>query len=398
MRPYVQPSLMTIISLIQFVLLLSTIRHSSSYSSHFRYPTRYRLSYIHASPSPSSSPTSSPSSSTLPPMSTTASSPSSTTATNMNPANFLPIGPEDQSARSMIGGQVQVCSNRWCRERGSDATMATFTFLSPPNVSIVGSNCQGKCAKGPNVRIVVPGATNSAAAVPVEASNVRSVDAVVSLLQSELKLNVNMTSAAVLRLNYEGNVHLRNGEVDLAVDCYDRALELGDKEQEGVLLVMRGTALLQRAYACKIRYKDIGNIAEGVLPSLEGLRQLLSCFATMTPAMQCHATLESLLRVSAIFKKLDKSPYWTEYKLKWPEATEGKMTMSGDELLGRMTFTWALYESALMKSLQDLLTSTIVLPGFAQGWRRAGDVLGELRLYNQAISYYEVAIRYVVLI
>jgi hypothetical protein len=46
-------------------------------------------------------------------------------------------------------------------------------------------------------------------------------------------------------------VHLRNGNVDLAIDCYDKAIELGDKEQEGVLLVMRGTALLQRAYACR---------------------------------------------------------------------------------------------------------------------------------------------------
>jgi hypothetical protein len=39
--------------------------------------------------------------------------------------------------------------------------------------------------------------------------------------------------------------------VDLAIECYDKALELGDREQEGVLLVMRGTALLQRAYACR---------------------------------------------------------------------------------------------------------------------------------------------------
>lgn len=99
---------------------------------------------------------------------------------------------------------------------------------------------------------------------------VRSVERVVDLLQSHMKLNINMTSADVLRLNCkylftatvsylmigldivdEGNIHLRNGEVDLAIDCYDQALALGDKEQEGVLLVMRGTALLQRAYACR---------------------------------------------------------------------------------------------------------------------------------------------------
>ena len=31
-----------------------------------------------------------------------------------------------------------------------------------------------------------------------------------------------------------------------------------------------------------------------------------------------------------------------------------------------MGFTWALYESSLMRALQDLLTATLVLPGFAQ--------------------------------
>lgn len=48
--------------------------------------------------------------------------------------------------------------------------------------------------------------------------------------------------------------------MDLAIECYDKALELGDREQEGVLLVMRGTALLQRAYACRcfnLRYFEI---------------------------------------------------------------------------------------------------------------------------------------------
>lgn len=53
----------------------------------------------------------------------------------------------------------------------------------------------------------------------------------------------------------EGNVFLRSGDVDLAIECYDKALELGDREQEGVLLVMRGSALLQRAYACRFNLK-----------------------------------------------------------------------------------------------------------------------------------------------
>ena len=36
------------------------------------------------------------------------------------------------------GGQVFVCTNKWCREKGSDATMATFSFLTPHTIPVVG--------------------------------------------------------------------------------------------------------------------------------------------------------------------------------------------------------------------------------------------------------------------
>jgi hypothetical protein len=65
----------------------------------------------------------------------------------------------------------------------------------------------------------------------------------------------------------EGNVFLRGGDVDLAIECYDKALELGDREQEGVLLVMRGSALLQRAYACRYGSTCIICLFAGALSS-----------------------------------------------------------------------------------------------------------------------------------
>ena len=46
-----------------------------------------------------------------------------------------------------------------------------------------------------------------------------------------------------------------------------------------------------------------------------------------------------------------------------------------------------------MRALEDLLTATVLLPGFAQAWRRAGDALGELQHFTSAIEYYEVAAR-----
>jgi hypothetical protein len=138
-----------------------------------------------------------------------------------------------------------------CLEKGSDATMTTITFLTPEHIPVVGVNCLGRCNRGPNTKILTPEGAF------VEGSMLRSVESVVELLKENLNLNINTTAAEVLRLNYEENVYLKSDEVNLAIDAYNKALAIGDKEQEGVLLVMRGTALLQRAYAYRLRHKDI---------------------------------------------------------------------------------------------------------------------------------------------
>eukprot|EP01035_Chromulina_nebulosa_P018031 gene18031-23673_t len=266
--------------------------------------------------------------------------------------------------------------------------MAAFTFLTPEATPVVGVNCLGRCNKGPNVRIFTPEGAF------VEASMVRSVEVVVELLQTHLLLQVNVTSAEVLKLNYEGNVFLSNGDVNRAIDCYDKAIELGDKEQEGVLLVMRGTALLQRAYANKLKYKDILQIAEDILPTSEGVSIVLNAISILSTSMKAKMTFELLSRINNLFNNLEASPKWAEGKVRWAEIKDniGAIT-AGFQLLERGTFAYSLYEHALMRALQDLLTATIVLPGFAQGWRRAGDALSESRLYNSAVEYYEVALK-----
>ena len=77
------------------------------------------------------------------------------------------------------------------------------------------------------------------------------------------------------------------------------------------------------------------------------------------------ATLEILSRVGSIFDSLDSSARWTEIKSRWPEAREGAVVTTGEELIGRAIFSWSLYEHALLRALQDLLTATLLLPGFA---------------------------------
>jgi len=51
--------------------------------------------------------------------------------------------------------EVAVCRNRWCNEKGSGATLASFIGLAPDDkTSIYGSDCLGRCNRGPNVQVV----------------------------------------------------------------------------------------------------------------------------------------------------------------------------------------------------------------------------------------------------
>ena len=302
-------------------------------------------------------------------------------------------------------GQIFVCTNKWCREKGADATMATFSFLAG-SIPVVPVNCLGRCNKGPNIRIFTPDSAF------IEASMVRSVETVVSLLQEHLHLKVNITSADVLRLNYEGNVFLREGEVDYAIDRYNRALALGDKEQEGVLLVMRGSALLQRAYACRLRYRDMLSYAEQVLPSLESIKATLEAISScnkLPASVRGKMVFDYLTRLGASSKRdlslSQQSQQVGASSQAVGEASssvgnsnsnninikDGTVVPGFDEIIRKCNFSYSLYEFALMGALEDLLTATILLPGFAQAWRRAGDALGELQHFNSAIEYFEIA-------
>ena len=294
---------------------------------------------------------------------------------------------DKQGQQQQQTGKVYVCTNRWCREKGSEATMATFSFLCPDSVPIVGINCLGRCNKGPNARILTRNNEY------IDASMVRSVDTVVSLLKTHLFLDVNTTSAEALRLNYEGNVHLRNGDVDRAIDCYNTALGFEAKEQEGVLLLMRGTALLQRCYVSRMRFKSMVSIAKGTLPSFQGIVSTIEALGPLSPYARDLTVMELLLRANNIFHNIEASSLWNEVKVKWPEAREGRMVRSGDELLKKASFSWYNYQHSLISAMQDLIAATVILPGFPQAWRRAGDALSEMKHFASAIEFYEVAIR-----
>lgn len=136
------------------------------------------------------------------------------------------------------------------------------------------------------------------------------------------------------------------------------------------------------------------SLAQELLPTLNDLQVVL--FDSLMPLplpSRLFFTTAILCRINKVFISLDNAPKWNEKKSKWPANTDGPVVSSGRELLEKAEFALSLYEYCLMMSLEDLILATIVLPDFAQSWRRVGDALMELNKFKAAIDYYEAAFR-----
>eukprot|EP00903_Cladosiphon_okamuranus_P005879 g5815.t1 len=140
--------------------------------------------------------------------------------------------------------RVYICTNRWCMEKGSSATLGSFVGLAPEGeVLVQGVNCLGRCNKGPNVRV------RQESGNWLEFNRIENVERVYKILRDYLGADVSKEAALCLKYNFLANAALDRNEVTLAIDYYDKALATGYADQQGVLLVMRATAFIQRAYS-----------------------------------------------------------------------------------------------------------------------------------------------------
>ena len=137
--------------------------------------------------------------------------------------------------------RVAVCMCRKCAERGAQATMSAVVGLAGERVVVETVDGPGTCSDGPVLQAFVPATEET-----LEFTQVNSVDAVAALLSTYLGVAVAPSAATSLNLNFAGNACLARGEISQAIACYDAALQHAS-DQEGVLLVMRATAQLQRA-------------------------------------------------------------------------------------------------------------------------------------------------------
>eukprot|EP00553_Chaetoceros_curvisetus_P007290 CAMPEP_0204618938 /NCGR_PEP_ID=MMETSP0717-20131115/5446_1 /ASSEMBLY_ACC=CAM_ASM_000666 /TAXON_ID=230516 /ORGANISM="Chaetoceros curvisetus" /LENGTH=264 /DNA_ID=CAMNT_0051632805 /DNA_START=138 /DNA_END=932 /DNA_ORIENTATION=+ len=196
-----------------------------------------------------------------------------------------------------------------------------------------------------------------------EVNNVNDIDKVYRILTEHMGItNISVAARDCLKYTYQGNAHLEKNELDKAISSYNAALNTGYDAQEGIVLLLRATAYLKRAFQHQEELrKSVQDLAETV-PDPENLGRLYNLAAQ-------HPSLSKPL-----FQKV----------LTDSKKQDGKFRQT--------KFRHGLYEYALLHAAQDALRSTQILPHHAKTWLRAGDALAELRKLKESAMYYQKAI------
>jgi len=254
---------------------------------------------------------------------------------------------------------VFVCTNVWCAERGSLATLSAFVGLATEKgINVDGVSCLGKCKKGPNVRCQIDKDSW------IDFSEIDSVEQARQIMIEYMGVDVCSDVAKCLDLNLQGNYHLSKNEVSKAIHFYNKALAVGvGSNQEGVVTLMRATAHLQRALGHRTQMEKSSRQVKGPATLPDSLRELYFKELVQHPALLGA----SVQRISSIYEAQENVFETFNYKL-------------------------SMYDHSLYQACQDAIRATELLPNFPQCWIRAAEVYTELRMFKRAQDHYNVAL------
>jgi tetratricopeptide (TPR) repeat protein len=165
-----------------------------------------------------------------------------------------------------------------------------------------------------------------------------------------------------LKWKYKGNGYLEAGKIDAAIDSYDKALATSVMEQEGILLLMRATAYLQRAAVHRTELKTIVNELSAMVPHT-------NVYESMYQMAIDDVSSGSI--ANSIFRKVISDTTIHETKFRQTQYKHG------------------LYQYSLLQAAQDSLKATQLLENYSSSWTLAGEILSELWKLQQSIQYYD---------
>jgi tetratricopeptide (TPR) repeat protein len=171
-----------------------------------------------------------------------------------------------------------------------------------------------------------------------------------------------MKTCDCLKWKYKGNGYLEAGKVANAIEAYDNALATNTPEQEGIVLLMRANAYMQRAALHRDRLTETVNQLTEMVPDTETLHTVYEQFGA-EPAL-----------ANSLFRRVLSDTAKQEAKFRQTQYRHG------------------LYQYALLQASQDSLRSTQLLPSYADSWRMAGDILSALWKLKESGQYYVRAI------
>jgi hypothetical protein len=272
-----------------------------------------------------------------------------------------PLKTENDLNGVNVEWEVYVDQSKPSLERGASATLDAFVGLAPPEVRVIPAILpKSKGAKGPIVRCVAVDDETDC----LEISNVASVDKVYRILTRHMRVQgVDASARECLKWKYKGNGHLEEGDLSLAIDAYDKALEMRFSEQEGIILLMRSSAYLQLASVHQKELKELVEDLSRSVPDTSTL-QLLYEEAARHPSL-----------ASAIFKRIVLDTKAQERKFR------------------QTKFRHGVYQYALLHAAQDSLRATQLLSNYSNSWLRAGEVLEDLWKLKESAQYYEKAVQ-----
>eukprot|EP00547_Thalassionema_nitzschioides_P003994 CAMPEP_0194204070 /NCGR_PEP_ID=MMETSP0156-20130528/3693_1 /TAXON_ID=33649 /ORGANISM="Thalassionema nitzschioides, Strain L26-B" /LENGTH=361 /DNA_ID=CAMNT_0038929987 /DNA_START=63 /DNA_END=1148 /DNA_ORIENTATION=+ len=255
--------------------------------------------------------------------------------------------------------EVYVDQSKDSISRGATATFDAFQGMSPPSVEV--RKCEliaSSRSKSPVVRCI----SRTDQSNCLEITNVDSVDKVYRILTHHLKLPcVDRNACECIKWKHQGNAHLEKDETDLAIKAYDRALEINCAEQEGVILMMRAHAYLQRAASHKV---DLKKLVLTLTRSVVDTKKLNTLH---------EQARENPVLATSIFQRIESYSQNQETNFRSVKYRHG------------------LYQFAVLHAVQDALRATQLVPDSDRSWLAAADCLSEFWKLPESIQYYKRA-------
>lgn len=171
------------------------------------------------------------------------------------------------------------------------------------------------------------------------------------------------------------------------------------KQQEGIVLLLRASAFLQKAQSHKeVLQTELALGDEETLSGSEVLQTLLS--DNLSPPLASFPLSTKTERGAVAKKKEDHTSENTANKLEGsalPPPVEDASTIDPELFIMRkaqlrkLQFRHGLYQISLLQAARDALRATEILPDYPVAWLRAGELLSDLWKIKESQQYYEKA-------